>query len=119
MKLMSRPPKSRPTRQNAQKSTGPGAGPSLAGAGEGVPATAGTDEGRLGKNSIVRREKNTTSAQLEANRQNAQKSTGPRTPEGKAASKMNALKHGVLASSTVVSTYKFRESARDFTTTLP
>ena len=40
-------------------------------------------------------------AQLRANRANAQKSTGPRTDAGKAASRGNALKHG-LAAHTIV-----------------
>src|SRR5471032_56960 len=43
-----------------------------------------------------------TLSQIEANRRNAQNSTGPRTPEGKAASSMNALKTGIDAESSVI-----------------
>src|SRR5271157_5043314 len=40
--------------------------------------------------------------QTTANRANAQKSTGPRTPEGKAAVHYNALRHGLYASAAVL-----------------
>jgi len=40
-------------------------------------------------------------AQIQANRSNAQKSTGPRTAEGKAAAR-NAVKHGLLAEQVVI-----------------
>jgi len=43
-----------------------------------------------------------TPAQITANRANAQKSTGPRSVEGKSASRFNALKHGIDAASIVI-----------------
>src|SRR5579872_4831689 len=39
----------------------------------------------------------TSQAQIDANRRNAQKSTGPATPEGRAAVRLNALKHGLTS----------------------
>ncbi len=43
-----------------------------------------------------------TQAQIDANRANAQKSTGPRTPQGKAISRMNAVEHGFRSRDVVV-----------------
>ena len=40
--------------------------------------------------------------QIEANRRNSQLSTGPRTPEGKAVSRFNALKSGINAQAQVI-----------------
>ena len=44
----------------------------------------------------------TTESQRKANRQNAKKSTGPRTEEGKQRSSQNGLKHGLLARDAVM-----------------
>ncbi|MFN7925874.1 MAG: hypothetical protein U0Q16_37590 [Bryobacteraceae bacterium] len=43
-----------------------------------------------------------TDRKLEANRANAQHSTGPRTPEGKAASSQNATTHGLFSATFAV-----------------
>jgi hypothetical protein len=50
-----------------------------------------------------------TDKQTAANRRNAQKTTGPRTPAGKAASRFSALKHGIYA----VHQLMFDEKAED------
>jgi len=52
----------------------------------------------------------TTEARILANRLNAQKSTGPQTPQGKAVVSQNALKHGLSARHDVITT----ESQGDF-----
>jgi hypothetical protein len=52
----------------------------------------------------------TSLKQIEANRRNAQKSTGPTTPEGKQRSRGNALRHGLTAE-TVIGVL---ESAEDY-----
>lgn len=55
-----------------------------------------------------------TAKKIEANRRNAQKSTGPKTADGKAVSKLNALKHGLLAQTVVVRGHKLQESNHEF-----
>ncbi len=51
--------------------------------------------------------------QIAANRANARKSTGPKTPEGLAVSKMNALKHGILSREVLVRGLHRKESGRE------
>src|ERR1700694_11793 len=55
-----------------------------------------------------------TEKQFAANRQNAQKSTGPKTPEGRAAVRLNGVKHGLTAETIVLK----GESEADFTAML-
>src|ERR1700733_5597483 len=52
--------------------------------------------------------------QLEANRRNAQKSTGPKTPKGRAISKMNAFQHGILSREAVVRGRCIKEDDQEF-----
>ena len=44
----------------------------------------------------------TSERQAQANRRNALRSTGPKTPEGKAAVRLNAIKHGLLSRETLL-----------------
>src|SRR5947209_17153371 len=55
-----------------------------------------------------------TERQIAANRLNAQKSTGPSTPEGRAAVRLNGVKHGITAQTLVLK----GESESDFTALL-
>ena len=55
----------------------------------------------------------TSLKQIEANRRNALKSTGPTTPEGKERSRRNALRHG-LAAETVIAALEDAEDYQAF-----
>ena len=57
--------------------------------------------------------KTMTAKQLAANRRNAVKSTGPRTPEGRAVSRRNALKHGILSKQVLVRGLFLEESEKE------
>jgi hypothetical protein len=61
-----------------------------------------------------KRTKTMSLKQIAANRSNALKSTGPKTADGKAASKMNAVKHGILSEEVVVRGMRIQESAHEF-----
>ena len=52
--------------------------------------------------------------QLAANRRNAMQSTGPRTLKGRAVSKMNALKHGILSRQVLVAGQHYQEDRKEF-----
>lgn len=58
--------------------------------------------------------KTTSMKQIAANRRNAQQSTGPRTPQGKAVAKMNAVKHGILSTQVLVRGRHAKENRREF-----
>src|SRR5438874_2726013 len=55
----------------------------------------------------------TSQQRIDANRRNAQRSTGPRTEDGKAASSRNAVRHGVYGSPVPVPRGLFREEPED------
>jgi hypothetical protein len=55
-----------------------------------------------------------TERQVKANQANALLSTGPRTPEGKAISARNALRHGILAREAVIDDGDGRENLEEY-----
>lgn len=55
-----------------------------------------------------------SSKKAEANRRNAQLSTGPRTEDGKSWSRRNAVKHGILASALLITKGEGAEDAAEF-----
>jgi hypothetical protein len=50
----------------------------------------------------------------ESNRRNCRKSTGPRTAAGKAASRMNAVRHGILSGMVVVRGLRIQEHEEEY-----
>jgi len=55
-----------------------------------------------------------TEKQLVANRENAQKSTGPKTPEGKAVVSQNSVVHGLNTVSIVINSPHLKEDQADY-----
>ena len=60
-------------------------------------------------------ENNKSVVKVEANRKNALKSTGPKTPEGKNKVRWNALKHGLLSREVVLREGEGKEKEEEFT----
>jgi hypothetical protein len=56
----------------------------------------------------------TSEKQIESNRRNAQKSTGPKTAEGKSRSRLNAFKHGMSATGFVIPAGQAKENLDEF-----
>jgi hypothetical protein len=57
----------------------------------------------------------TTQKQIEANRRNAQKSTGPKTPQGKAITSKNGIIHGLYAQDPVITSPRVTENQEEYT----
>src|SRR5215467_50522 len=55
-----------------------------------------------------------SSRKIEANRRNAQRSTGPRSEAGKAVSRQNATKHGILAREVVITRGDYQEDPEEY-----
>ena len=71
-----------------------------------------------GKVSFDENSEATSQKKLEANRRNAQFSTGPKTAEGKKSSSCNAVKHGLLVKNVVINTGGNKEDQAEFDTLL-
>lgn len=56
----------------------------------------------------------TTPKQIEANRLNAQKSTGPKTPKGKRRSSWNRTKHGLYSKDIVINSSPLKEDRQQY-----
>src|SRR5579862_4351470 len=56
----------------------------------------------------------TSEKMVESNRRNALRSTGPRSARGKSASRLNAVKHGILSGMVVVRGLRIQERAEEY-----
>jgi hypothetical protein len=56
----------------------------------------------------------TSEKQIEANHRNAQKNTGPKSPAGKRASRLNAFKHGMNSKDFIIPAGKSMEKVEEF-----
>jgi hypothetical protein len=68
----------------------------------------------LMSNSADENTETTSKRRIEANRQNAQLSTGPKSAEGKKNSSQNAVKHGLLIENVVITTRGCKEDPDEF-----
>ena len=57
---------------------------------------------------------NISQKKLDANRRNAQRATGPRTPAGKRKVRWNAMQHGLLSSDVVLPAAELPENPKEF-----
>ena len=62
----------------------------------------------------MKHERNTSLVKIKSNRENALKSTGPKSQKGKTIVKWNALKHGLLSKEIVIETGDGKESKAEF-----
>ena len=68
----------------------------------------------MGRKTMSRKLSSVSSRKVAANRQNALKSTGPKTPRGKGYSRGNALKHGLFAMDLFISSLTEREDPKKY-----
>ena len=70
-------------------------------------------QGSRNEGETMKHKKTVTEAVRDANRANAQSSTGPRTNQGKSNSSHNALRHSILARKVVLETHEQRAEFRE------